>query len=338
MSHSVEHIINLDQPVEQRWEFLANHKEEIDELIACYLSDFEGADFIFESIEGVKEGVVKPEFLEEIKFISTISDFTENEILIANLYYDILKFYFGCSAFAVESNGEIYHARNLDWHTENDLLSKYSAIYRFFQNGKEIYRTVGWYGFIGALSGTKPGKFSLTLNAVLSNDQPEIGTPVSFLIREVLQNCDSFEESKVILESMTIASDCLLLLSGVTKSEMVVIERTPTRFATRKSTENFIAVTNDYKLLKNITSNNENVLQETSCGRFDRVCELLRKQTINSEEECLDILSDEKVKMGITVQQMVFHNNNGSLLLRKTDANTISKIHPQPSSTRKSTH
>ena len=106
-------------------------------------------------------------------------------------------------------------------------------------------------GFIGALSGTKPGKFSLTLNAVLSKDSPEIAVPVSFLLRDVLENANSFHEAKETLEKTTIASDCLLLLSGTTSDEMVVIERTPKRSATRGPNNGVICVTNDYKLLEN---------------------------------------------------------------------------------------
>lgn len=320
------HIIDLDLPVDKRWSFLADYKEEVDELIECYLKDFEGEELLFEGLDLVKDDIVPQEFLEEIKFISSISRFSENEILFANLYYDILKSYFGCSAFAFHTHGVMHHARNLDWHTDNNLLSKHSAIYRFFKGGKELYRTVGWHGFIGALSGSKPGKFSVTLNAVLSKDQPEIGIPVSFLIRQVLNDCQTFSEAKELLESAKIASDCLLLLSGCDKSEMVVIERTPNRFASRVTANNFIAVTNDYKLLDNNLAVTSNILSDTSCGRYNRVIELLSNKHNSSIEECLQILSDDKIKMGITVQQMAFQNQTGKLLLRKTDSNTIYQL------------
>ena len=105
-----EHIINMDLTPQERWGFLMNHKKEINELIQCYLKDFEGADFILESIGGFKEQLISAEYLEEIKFIASISLFSVDQVLMANLYYDILKFYFGCTAFAVETNDTFLHA------------------------------------------------------------------------------------------------------------------------------------------------------------------------------------------------------------------------------------
>ncbi len=310
-------IVNLDLPPYERWGFLVDYKNEVNDLLQCYLNDFEGADFIFESIGMYKEVIISRDYLEEIEFIASISKFSANQVLIANLYYDILKFYLGCTAFAFEHNGKIIHARNLDWWTDNNLLSKHSKIFDFQSGGKTVFKTVGWFGFIGALSGIKPQKFSLTLNAVSSNDSPEIATPVSFLLRDVLATANSFEQAKLKLESTTIVSDCLLLLSGTQAHEMLVIERTPTRFATRAATNNFIVVTNDYKQLENnLTANS--LLQHTSCGRYERAEILLNSSKPNNFEECFAILQDEKVMMGITVQQMVFDNQSGKIALKKT--------------------
>jgi len=320
MTQAIEHIINLDLPVNERWAFLIDYKSEINELLQYYLNDFEGGEFIFESIGEYKKEIISEDYLEEIEFISSISIFTPDQVLIANLYYDVLKFYFGCTAFVVENNGRILHSRNLDWWTENNILSDYSKVFLYQKNGKTVFKTVGWVGFVGALSGTKPRKFSLTLNAVLSKDSPEIALPVSFLLRDILNTAESFEEAKEKLEQTTIASDCLILLSGTKASEMVVIERTPTRFATRTTEGSFITVTNDYKKLENNTTE-ESLLQSTSCGRFNRTQELLEKQIPNDYAKCFDILKDENVMMGITVQQMVFINETGEIKLIKTGGN-----------------
>ena len=312
-----EFIVNLDLPADERWKFLLNFKQEINDLLQCYLNDFKDAAFIFESIGLYKQAIISNDYLNEIDFIASISNYSPDEVLIANLYYDVLKFYFGCTAFAFEHKGNIVHARNLDWWTENNLLSKHSKIFNFQRNGKTVFKTVGWVGFIGALSGIKPQKFSLTLNAVLSNDSPELATPISFLLRDVLTSAQTFDEAKKQLESTTIASDCLILLSGTQPNEMIVIERTPKRFATRQAENDFIIVTNDYKQLENNLSG-ESILQSTSCGRYERVETLLNYHKPNSLDESLKVLMDERIMMGITVQQMVFDNTSGEIKLRKT--------------------
>ncbi len=308
-----EHIVNLDLPPDQRWTFLIDYKEAINDLLQCYLNDFKGADFIFDNIELFKKVIISEEYLQEIDFIASISNFSSNEVLIANLYYDILKFYFGCTAFAVSNGQAVMHGRNLDWHTENNLLGMHSLIFNFKQEGKTLFKTIGWPGFIGTLSGIRPGKFSLTLNAVLSEDAPEIAMPVSFLLRDILTSSNSFQEAMQKLENTKIASDCLILLSGISADEKIVIERTPKRFATRTSDSGYIIVTNDYKKIQNNTSG-ISVLQSTSCGRYERAEFLLKKIIPDNLERCMDILIDEGVKMNITVQQMVFDNTTGDIL------------------------
>lgn len=313
----VEYIVNLDLPAKERWHFLIDYKEEVNELLECYLNDFKGSESIFDGIDDYKHEIISKEYLDEIEFIASISAYTPNQVLIANLYYDVLKFYLGCTAFAIRTKEKVLHSRNLDWWTENNLLSKHSKVFDFQRNGKTIFKTVGWVGFIGALSGMKPRKFSLTLNAVLSNDSPEIAMPVSFLLRDILDKSKSFDEAKKILETTTIASDCLILLSGVKTNEMVVIERTPTRFATRKAEQNHIVVTNDYKQLENHKTE-ESLLQTTSCGRYERATELLNRTNPTTVDQCLAILKDDQVMMSITVQQMIFDNQLGTIKLIKT--------------------
>lgn len=235
--------------------------------------------------------------------------------MLANLYYDILKAYFGCTAFAVKTIEGIIHARNLDWWTSNDILNRYTKIFNFKKNGVTRYKTIGWPGFVGALSGLSSNKFSITLNAVLSKDKAEIAMPISFLLRDILENARNYQEAKQKLEQTDLASDCLLLIAGTEAGEMAVIERTPSRNATRETEDAFIAVTNDYKLLENNVAE-QSELQSTSCGRYDRIYQLLDQGKPISTSEALAYLSDEKVMMGITVQQMVLNPSKGNIDLQ----------------------
>jgi acid ceramidase len=312
-----EHIIDLDLTPHERWQFLSGYITDMDELLSCYLRDFEGAEsMLLAGMIEYKKNILPAHYLEEIACVASFSRFSEDQVLLANLYYDILKLYFGCTAFAVNTGETTFHCRNLDWHTENNVLSRHSMIFDFRHDGETLFKTVGWPGFIGALSGTKPGKFSLTLNAVLSQDPPEVAFPISFLLRDVLTSADSYADARTMLEQTPIVSDCLILLSGIGAQEHIVIERTPRRAAVRETGEQFIAVTNDYKKLQNGTGGN--ILQATSCSRYDRALTLLREAIPQNNEACLNILQDEDVAMQITVQQMVFNNKTGEISLLRT--------------------
>ena len=307
--------VNLDLSPEERWLFLRGFKSEMNELFAFYLKDLSGIDFIYELIPTYRDAFISEEYSKEIATIAAIAGFSDEDILVANLYYDILKSYFGCTAFSVDNGEHLFHARNLDWHTENNMLSKYTSIFDFRKGGKTLFKSVGWKGFIGVLSGMNPKKFSITLNAILSDDPSEIAYPISLYIRDVLTKAENYEEAQKMLETKNIASDCLLLLSGMATNKFAVIERTPTRFATRKTNANSIIVTNDYKILEQSGVKSDNLLAQTSCSRFDQTNKLLNLQKVQSMTDCLGILKDDKVQMGITVQQMIFDNRTGNILV-----------------------
>jgi N-acylethanolamine-hydrolysing acid amidase len=60
--------------------------------------------------------------------------------------------------------GQIHHARNLDFGTGGFLLStmrNISAIVDFQRNGTTVAKETAFLGFIGTLSGQKVGKFSV---------------------------------------------------------------------------------------------------------------------------------------------------------------------------------
>lgn len=310
--------INLELPPEERWHFAAQYRQEINEIIACYWVDLEDYIELIESyLELYKAQFISDSYLKEIDCISNYCDYSSDQILIANLYYDIVKFAFACTAFSFEKDQRIWHARNLDWWTENDVLKKYTKIFNFTKGGQTVFQSVGWVGFVGVLSGLKPKHFSITLNAIVSDEAPKIAKPISFLLREVLEGTHTFQQAKSTLESTDIICDCLLLLSGTKPNEMLVIERTPSSSKTRyaNANDNFIIVTNDYQKIT-YKSNNQSALKSTSCGRYDRTQFLLKQKTPNNIEECFEILNDQRVKMQITVQQMVFNPQLGLVEVR----------------------
>lgn len=308
--------INLDLPPSQRWHFAKQYTQEINEIIAGYWKDFEDyVDLINEYLDLYKTLFIPDDYIQEIQCIAQYCAYNEDQILIANLYYDIIKFAFACTAFAFKNDDSIWHARNLDWWTENDILEKYTKVFNFTRGGNTVFKSVGWVGFVGVLSGYKPQNFAITLNAIVSEEPPHIAKPVSFLLREILEQDNNFQRAKKMLQETEIVCDCLLLLSGIENDEMVVIERTPRTSKTRQSENGFIIVTNDYKLI-NHEGKNGNILNDTSCGRYDKTASLLKEKTPSNATECFKILSNEAVKMQITVQQMVFNSKQNLLEIK----------------------
>jgi hypothetical protein len=312
--------IDLDRPPEERWSGLREHLPSARALISYYVSDLGGLDQFGDLLLSYRDEVVPDEYADEVRGIAQVIGVDEREALLANLYYDAIKQLFSCTAFAVDTDYGPLHARNLDWGTINQLLSRHTLIINFQRGGETLYRAVSWPGFAGVLSGMAPGRFAVTLNAVLSEDPPQLAPPVTFLIREVLEKAASFDEAVDKLASAPIPCDCLLLVTGPNRGQMAVIERSPARHALRTPENGFIIVTNDFRrLATEEASPGISELARTSCGRFDRVAELLPRERPTTTTECFGVLGDARVRMNITMQSMVMRPRSGHLAVRRPE-------------------
>lgn len=312
---TTEIIVDLSQPPKDRWTL---NNEQIyygRELVRSYFIDLgmtqSRATDLLESVRPV----IPQAYLGELSSIAQQLDLPLSHVVTCNCYYDLVKAAFGCTAFAVDGDTGPMHARNLDWWTENGLLQKSTMVSRFIGAKAGEFVTIGWPAFTGAFSAMAPGRFSISLNAVLSTEPMQLALPVVYLIRSVLEEAANYEAAVSRLKSETIPCDCLLLVCGVEEGEMCVIERTPTQHAVRHTENGLLLATNDYLEIDCESTAATGQIQETSCGRFSRMKTLLGNNP-GSLEGCLDYLSDPDVRMSITVQQMAFSARAGRYLLR----------------------
>lgn len=319
MSDYVGHItIDLTRTPETRWEFTKAQIENAVNLAEFYYRDLASATEMLGQIEMLAEQIIPPDYLSEMRALAEMANIPLGKVVLCNGYYDLIKPLIGCTGFAYNGPDGPVHTRNLDWWTENSLLSDCSELFYFTGAPAGDFYAISWPGYVGVLSGMAHGRFAVTLNAVLSDDPFEMATPVSLRLREALESCQTYDEAVSFLQKVTLPSDCLLLVSGPKTGQYCVIERTPKRQATRKAENGLVAVTNDYKSLNLKGGELEGDLQQTSDGRYKRICQLaaLRPASVN---ECLDYLSDKDVFMhGMTVQQMAFCVATGEIAWRRS--------------------
>jgi len=310
-------VVDLNNKPAERWAVDADFQQCTEDLLEYYLKDLGIDDEYLDDMGDLLTEDIPEEYLGELKGISDKTQISLNRIVAGNLYYDFMKMVIGCTAFSTPTSEGPLHARNLDWLSTNSALSRLTLITEYINGPLVTFTTIGWSGIVGALSGVAENRFSITLNAALSNDKKETGIPIAFLIRDVLQNVSTFVEAVDILSSTTIPCDCLLLVTGLTNDECVVIERTPSRYAQRWAKDGVVTVTNDFFVLEVSPDNYipDNELVASSCGRFNRIGELLQAKPKDADE-CMAYLSDSKVQMDITEQQMVFHARSGKVLFK----------------------
>jgi predicted choloylglycine hydrolase len=306
--------VDLAQPPLQRWQLSGTEEEAARELLAVYQRDL---GLAAPMVADISRPLVRPEYWAEMQGIAARAGIAIEEVVCGNLYYDALKAVLvGCTAFAVDTPAGPLHARNLDWWSENDSLRRHTTQTKFLGAQLGEFTTVGWPGFIGMLSGIAPGRFAITLNAVISEEPLQMASPVVFAIRQVFEEAADFKSALQTLRTIPLASDSLLLLTGLREGEMAVIERTPTRAEVRFAENGRIFVTNDYKTMQTRLRSIESELQATACGRYNRISELVASCVPTNATECLSYLNDPAVRMSITVQQMVFHAATGLCLVQ----------------------
>lgn len=312
--------VDLNNEPEERWRLSAVDTVEAARLVDMYVLDLGGYNIRRDAMELYDAcGYVPDEYRTEMRGVAAAIDRSYLTVLLANAYYDAIKLAMGsgfaCTAFAVDTPAGPVHARNLDWWSggEDRILSTGSRIIEFVNGAAGTFSVVGWPGYLGALSAIAPGRFSITMNAVSSDDAFQMATPVSFVIREILETASTYDEALRRLTSTSLMCDCLILIAGAKAGEMAVVERTPTQSAVRHAKNGFIAVTNDYRALGK--SAREGLIP-ASCDRFDRVCRLMAGRRDPAPFELLSILSDRDIRMDMTVQQMVMCPATGEITAR----------------------
>ncbi|MEO0531583.1 MAG: C45 family peptidase [Planctomycetota bacterium] len=317
MSILADLTVDLAAPAKDRWSFTDQHRHAAANLLSVYNDDLDVDEETIAYIASLAPTILPQAILEELTAVASALGTTFPQVVLANLHYDLLKVVLGCTAFAVDTPDGPIHGRNLDWWTAARALNDGTVVTHFVNGPHGDFLAIGWPGFLGAFSGVARGRFSVTLNAVLSDEPGQVALPIVFLLREVLEEAATFDEAVSLLSTTTIATDCLLLVAGTSEGQMVVIERTPTRFAHREAASGEpLCVTNNYQLIDAYSGKITSELLSTSCGRYARIAELLIADSPSSLPECIDYLGDSQVMMEITVQQMAFRPRTGEHLLR----------------------
>ena len=314
--------INLDLSPKDRWLEIETFKNEINELGEQILVDLlpQYTEAVSLAFKLYRKCHGNKEYLQELEGMSKVLNFDYEYLCLLNFYYDLLKVYFdglsiwGCSAFVADTPDGPVHARNLDWPSEDNLLSKYSLKQNYFRNGELLYSAIGWPAYNSILSGCAPNRVSITLNTVSSNEKAQWAHSITYLIREVFEKCESYDHAVKVLSETQIMSDCILTVCGVKKGQFCVIERSPRRFKVRLQ-GGWIAATNDYRsTLSSYSSHLNDLISGDSCDRYNTLKDQLKKQLPNSMQDALEYIKHPFVKNEITMQHMAFNPNSGQII------------------------
>lgn len=248
--------VDLDQPPAERWKEVAGkYKQEIVDLIGVVkqlsFPFFHGKliQWVDRHLSPWNERLPQP-YQDEIKGISQVVGLPVGEIVLFNVFYEV--FTVCTSIVAEDSNGKLYHARNLDfglfmgWNytTHNweisEKLRKMIINVQWMKNGKLLYKSVNFAGFTGIFNSVRPGLFTITANERFNIDGGYIGLLLWLLgigdakwmtwaTREATEQASGYKQAVEMLQTTKLMSPVYFIVGGNETRQGCIITRDRTK-------------------------------------------------------------------------------------------------------------
>ena len=134
---------------------------------------------------------------------------------------------------AVTADGKLYHARSLDYALDiGDTVRPQtnSLLLVSVPTDGLAHATVGWAGFIGAVTGMNLEGLAIGEMGSRSSDESYDGFPMIFLVREALRTCRNLQQAKDLWRNVPRTCGYNFLFSDPTGACAVECNRTLLRF------------------------------------------------------------------------------------------------------------
>merc|ERR1711871_343105 len=151
--------------------------------------------------------------------------------MLSNFFYELNS---GCtSILATDEQNTIFHGRNLDY-TQLPGLQATTFNVNFTKSGRLLFRTTTYAGYIGALTGMKPGAFTVSMDQRFTNSSTLLniveaallgGHEVGLTLRTALEHNATFEDAVEYLGSVHLASVEYIIVGGVNFNQGAVLSR-----------------------------------------------------------------------------------------------------------------
>lgn len=249
----VSELIDLDLPPAERWSHIVKPRKEAIIKFLDYARSFLPSPVRSLAGKVLGEGLdkVPSPYKEEMIGIADDIEVSKGEIFAGNIFYELEKL---CTSIVTrDSNGNIYHARNMDlgallgWDSKQkswkiaELLRPLVANIEFQRNKTTVYKTVQFVGSVGAFTGVAPGRFSVSLNSrsagsmfegpwnlmkwmYYNNDNSRFA---SFWARTVLDKAASYENAMEMLSTEPLLASVYYIIGGVEGNQGAIISRSP---------------------------------------------------------------------------------------------------------------
>lgn len=186
----------------------------------------------------------------------------------------------GCTSFAVwgkdSADSSLLMARNFDFYMGEEFAKNKLVLFEKPDSGY-AYVSVTWPGMLGVVSGMNTQGLAVTINASKLEVPSSSATPISILVKSILQYASNIEEAEKIAASFKTFVCESILVGSANDGRAVIIEKTPSDMGVYSAGNTRIICTNHYQSdrFRDDTVNVENIRVSDSGYRYRRVQQLL---------------------------------------------------------------
>lgn len=209
------------------------------------------------------------------------------------------NFVVGCTSFSAWStrtdDSSLLVARNFDFYVGDDFAKNKIILFCNPDSGIK-FMSVTWPGMIGAVSGMNDAGIAVTINAGTAEAPTKSATPISIVVREILQYAHNIGEAvKIASSRKTFVSESIMVASAA-DHRTVIIEKSPTRQDVFEAKNNFLVCANHFQSdsFASDPENMKNISESTSEFRYQRMNDLLADKMAISVDDAVSILRDRK--------------------------------------------
>lgn len=186
----------------------------------------------------------------------------------------------GCTSFAVwgkeSADSSLLMARNFDFYMGEEFAKNKLVLFEKPDSGY-AYVSVTWPGMLGVVSGMNTEGLAVTINASKLEVPSSSATPISILVKSILQYASNIEEAEKIAASFKTFVCESILVGSANDGRAVIIEKTPSEMGAYASGDARVICTNHYQSdrFRDDPVNVENIRVSDSGYRYRRVQQLL---------------------------------------------------------------
>lgn len=202
-------------------------------------------------------------------------------------------FTIGCSTVATRRGGRLLLGRNLDYDPPS--LGKFPIVIEFSPTGKRRFTSVGFVGFLGALTGFNDKGMAVSLDAVIRyRDFDSWDIPIAYKTRQILESAENLEEARTLLKGYTTTRGWALTVASALESDGSIFDLAGGNIQENPMTGDVIFVTNAF-VSEAFRHKYMSALMAThpfTQIRYDMIARHLAENPVRDVDGVIDLLAD----------------------------------------------